>query len=375
MPTRNPTDAKPIDDGDADSSGVPRSISSVRVLMVHSYYQLLGGEDVVFDAESEMLTRFGHQVFQYTRSNAEIEKKSGIAQAVDAVWNRMAAEKLASLVREHQIDLVHVHNEFPTLSGSIFHAAKRAGAAVVKTLHNARPLCPKAVRFRDGLPCESCVQKRFAWRGVAEGCYRDNRLATAVSSFSSLLHHWKKSLSKHVDVCIAPTQNVRDLYQRSGYEIGQIVVKPHFVETDLGMGQGSGGFALYAGRLSEEKGLTTLLDAWNTLAERAGEQSVPQLHVIGDGPLADRMVQRGPLVNWIGQVSKDEVYRHMGRAACLILPSACSETFGRVAVEAFSRGTPVICADHGGQAEVVHDEVGMRFVPGDSNDLARKVQA
>jgi len=337
------------------------------VLMAHTYYQQRGGEDIVFEAEAELLESFGHKVIRYVRHNRDVTQQGLLVGATDAIWNREVASEIAELVRSHAVDVAHFHNEFPMISPAAFRAAKSAGAAVVKTLHNQRPLCPKAVCFRDGQPCTLCVNKRLAWSGILHGCYRDSRIATAVTSISALVHRWSRTLERDVDFCIAPTNHVRQLYVDSGYPIGRIVLKPHFIEDDLGHADGDAGYALFAGRLSEEKGVDVLLDAWQKL------DGPPDLKIIGDGPLLSQAQAVGGAVECLGHLPKRQVYRRMGDAACVILPSSCAETFGRVCVEAFSRGTPVICADHGGQAEVVTDAAGLRFKPGDSDALARCV--
>lgn len=151
----------------------------------------------------------------------------------------------------------------------------------------------------------------------------------------------------------------------------KIVVKPNFVHPDPGVGTGKGGYALYVGRLSVEKGLDTLLAAWEELGDR-----IP-LKIVGDGPLSDMVVsarEKLPKVEWLGRRSMPEVHALMGEASLLIFPSKWYETFGRVAVEAFAKGTPVIAAKIGAIAELVdHGRTGLHFQPGDAQDLANWV--
>ncbi|RTH96480.1 glycosyl transferase family 1, partial [Thermus scotoductus] len=129
---------------------------------------------------------------------------------------------------------------------------------------------------------------------------------------------------------------------------------------------------LYVGRLSPEKGVRTLLRAW----ERLGGK-VP-LKIVGDGPLAEEVrgaAGRLPGVEWLGRKAQEEVYALMGDAAFLVFPSESYETFGRVAIEAFAKGTPVLAADIGAVAEVTdHGRTGLLFRPGDLEDLAAKVE-
>jgi glycosyltransferase involved in cell wall biosynthesis len=177
---------------------------------------------------------------------------------------------------------------------------------------------------------------------------------------------------KAVDVYVALSEFSRQKFIEGGFPAEKIVVKPNFVEPDPGLGEGQGGYALFVGRLSFEKGVDTMLAAW--------EQLGPQLplKIVGDGPLAGHVAevtQKLPYVELLGRKPLAEVYDLIGAAKLLIFPSEWYETFGRVAVEAFAKGTPVIAADIGAIAEIVdHGRTGLRFRPGDPEDLAAKVE-
>lgn len=158
---------------------------------------------------------------------------------------------------------------------------------------------------------------------------------------------------------------------QGGLPAEKIVVKPNFVHPDPGIGSGTGGYALYVGRLSVEKGLDTLLEAWQQL-----RQPLP-LKIVGEGPLAPQVqaaADRMPQVEWLGRRSMPEVHALMGEAQFLVFPSKWYETFGRVAVEAFAKGTPVIASNIGAIAELVEaGRTGLHFQPGNATDLAAQV--
>lgn len=185
-------------------------------------------------------------------------------------------------------------------------------------------------------------------------------------------HRMMRTWQNQVDIFITLTEFARQKFIEGGFPAEKIVVKPNFVHPDPGVGEGRGGYALYVGRLSVEKGLDTLLTAWEKL-----EGKIP-LKIIGDGPLADRVADlaaRLPQVEWLGRKPLKEVYELIGEAMILIFPSEWYETFGRVAVEGFAKGTPAIAANIGAIAEVVeHGRTGLHFQPGNSTDLAAKVE-
>jgi len=314
-----------------------------------------------------LLESYGHDVTRFTRMNDSMSGAGALANARKTIWNHGIADEIRDVVNSKQIDVVHFHNTFPAMSPAAIKSAHDAGAATVLTLHNSRILCPKAVCFRDGQPCTACVTKSFATPAIRHACFHENRLASGVVAVKNWLHRSRKTYQRSLNLAIAPTEFVKKRYEDSGHPMPPIVVKPHFVESDLPLGEGDGGYALFVGRLSEEKGLKVLLDAWDRLT-----QPIP-LKIIGDGPLQHLLDVPQENVEYLGRLDQDAVYRTMADAAILILPSHCAESFGRVVVEAFACGTPVVCANQGGQAELVHPGVGALFESGNASELASVV--
>jgi len=152
----------------------------------------------------------------------------------------------------------------------------------------------------------------------------------------------------------------------------KIVVKPNFIHPDPGPGKGQGGYAVYVGRLSPEKGISTLLDAWRRLP------SALPLKILGDGPLAEQVrqaAQSDDRIEWLGRRPLGEVCAIVGDASFLLMTSVWYETFGRTMAEAFAVGTPVIASRLGAMTELVEDgQTGLLFAPGDASDLVAKIQ-
>ena len=343
----------------------------MKVLITHNFYQQPGGEDEVFFSEEKLLKAFGDEPITFMLHNDQVRDmgRSSLIQAT--VWNRNTHAELRRLIREHRPDVIHFHNTFPIASPGVYYAARAEGAAVVQTLHNYRLMCPGAALFRDGKPCEDCVGKAVPWNGVVHKCYRDSMAASAVVAATLAVHSAVGTWQDAVDVYITPSDFTRRKYIQGGFPADRLVVKPNFVHPDPGLGAHDGGYAAFVGRLSPEKGLDTLLEAWART-----EMTVP-LKIVGDGPLADAVreaVARFPHIEWLGRMKPDAVYDFIGRASVLIVPSNCYETFGRVAVEAFAKGVPVVAANHGAVAGIVQDgRTGRLFTGGDAEDLATQV--
>ena len=344
----------------------------MRVLFVHDYYQQPGGEDTVFTAESLLLEAYGHRVLRYTAHNDCATAMGRVALARTTVYNPVAYRELRALIHGERPQIVHLHNTFPLISPSAYYAARAEGVPVVQTLHNYRLFCPTATFFRDGRVCEDCLGKSVPWPGLLHACYRSSRLATGAVAAMMAVHRAAGTWTNAVDVYIALTEFARRKCIAGALPADKIAVKPHFVHPDPGAGRGQGGYAVFVGRLSPEKGLNTLLRAWDQLPERM------PLKIVGDGPLAGRVatiVPKLPAVEWLGRKPLQEVYALIGEAAFLVVPSECYETFGRVVIEAFAKGTPVIVSHIGAISEAVDaGRTGLHFRPGDASDLARQVE-
>jgi glycosyltransferase involved in cell wall biosynthesis len=347
----------------------------LKILLAHNYYQLRGGEEVVFDQEKRMLEQGGNEVITYCRSNDEIAKLSGLERLTlvkRSIWAPDTEREMTQLLAKTCPDVVHVHNTSYMMSPSIYGACKAKGIPVVQTLHNFRLMCPNVTFFRDGKVCEECMDHSL-WRGVYHGCYRDSRLATASVALGLALHRRWRTWDKLVTSFIALTEFGRNQFIAAGLPAGNILVKPNFVDPDPGEREQPGEYALFVGRLSREKGLPTLLQAWGQLPRHYA------LHVIGDGPEEEILKalarQLGlSAVQFRGRLSHKEAVAAMKLARFLIVPSGYYETFGMCIAEAFACGTPVICSRLGAMQELVSDgRTGLHFTSGDANDLAAKV--
>ncbi len=342
----------------------------MRVLVCHSFYKQPGGEDRSFAHESELLERHGHEVVRFTRDNGACDEMSRASLACRTIWNRAIQQDLRETIRTHQPDVMHCTNTFPLMSPAVFYAARREGVPVVQSLRNYRISCVRGDFHREGAVCESCKGRFIAWGGLRHRCYRDSLAASAVVAGMQSAHRLIGTWSRAVDQYIALTEFSRSKFVECGLPAERIRVKPNFVLQDPGAGQGQGRFALFVGRLSTEKGVDVLLDAWRTIGQQW------PLKVVGDGPLeADVRAahERGDL-EWLGHQPEDVVLDLMGEARGLVMTSTCFENFPRTIVESFAKGTPVLASRLGAMAELVTEgETGSLFTPGDANDLVARV--
>ena len=338
----------------------------MKILIVHNAYQHSGGEDTVVNAERALLRAAGHAVEFYGRSNHELQAMPPLQAAGAAFWNAAAAREVERLCAAFQPDVIHVHNTFPLISPAFFAIAARRRIPLVQTLHNFRLLCPQGMLLREQAICRDCIGK-LPWRAITRRCYRDSASQSAVAAGVLAFHRQRGTYAADVTQFIVLNEFCRNLFIEGGLPAERLRIKPHFVHgperIDADAPRAGG---LFIGRLSAEKGIAVLRDA---LAATPGHA----VQIIGDGPLSAQ-VSASFGARWRGAQAPAAVMALLQRAAWLVAPSICYETFGMSLVEAFSCGTPVIASAHGAYAELVRDGVtGLLFAPNDAADLARKI--
>jgi glycosyltransferase involved in cell wall biosynthesis len=347
----------------------------IKVALVHNYYQQPGGEDQVFSQERCLLESRGHKVVTYNRSNMELQDAPVLQKILlpgRMIWAEDARREFGELLRSEKPDVVHVHNTFMRISPSIFAACREAGIPVVQTLHNFRLLCPAATFFRQGKVCEECREVGL-WRGIQHACYRESTFATAAVAAMIAVHRKAHTWMKGVTRFITLSQFARTKFVEGGLAGEKITVKPNFVAADPGTKDSQGEGAVFVGRLSPEKGVETLLEAWGRIPSR-----IP-LRILGDGPLRRQLeLAKSRLklshVAFEGHVSHMEALAAIKDARILVLPSECYENFPMTIVEALSCGTPVVCSRLGAMQELVTDgSTGLHFSPGSPDELADRV--
>jgi glycosyltransferase involved in cell wall biosynthesis len=347
----------------------------VNILIIHNSYQQPGGEDVVVAQETRLLERHGHRVSIYKRSNDELDELS-FGQRLGLIGRIVSASDstfaVRGLLRDLKPDIVHVHNTFAMVSPSVYEVCQEENVPVVQTLHNYRLLCPAATFYRDAGPCEECMTHSLL-RSVRHGCYRESRMMSGAIALMLKTHRLRQTWNRQIHAYIAISSFVKDKFIQAGFPASKIFVKPNFVDPDPGERSCSGDYALFLGRLSPEKGLSTLFEAWERLPSK-----VP-LVIAGDGPMRQRLEAEvaGKGLHWVhfaGQLRHAEKYDAIKKAAFLVVPSVWYEPFGLVVAEAFACGTPVLGAFVGSIQEMLDDQVtGLYFAPGDPDALAKKV--
>jgi glycosyltransferase involved in cell wall biosynthesis len=344
----------------------------LRILLVHNRYLIPGGEETVLHQERSMLCAAGETVDLLEVGN---EDTAGAAQKIKTAllvpYSPSGRRLMAARIAKFRPDVVHVHNFFPKLSPSIYDACRDARVPVVQTLHNYRLICANGLLFRNGKSCTDCVGHTVTLPAIVHGCYRGSRLGSAAVAAMIGIHRIRNTWAQRVDRFIALTDFARGLFAKEAQiPIDKITVKPN-AAPDPGTGKGSGGYALYVGRLSPEKGIQTLLDA-----ARNHEMSIP-LKIAGSGPLqpAVEAAQSPGRIEYAGWQNPEGVRRLMLEARVLVLPSLWFEGLPMVLPEAFGAGLPIVASRIGALETLIEDGGnGVLAPPGNAAALAEAVR-
>lgn len=347
----------------------------MKIIVVHNHYKQPGGEDVVFQQETALLRDKGHDVHLYVRDNSDVDGYPGLQRLVllqKAIWSTDTYREFRQLLDHEKPDLVHIHNIWVMISPSIYVACQHAGVPVVQTFHNYRLLCPAGTFFRSGGTCEECLD-HGQWRSVLHGCYRESRTETAAKALMLAIHRWRGTWTDCIDAFIALSDFSRAKFIRGGLPPEKLFVKPNFVHPDPGVCNEKDDYAVFIGRLSPEKRVSTVLNAWRQLSRPI------RLLIIGGGPEAAGL-QKQAIANGLrnvdfqGYLPRDQAVGLLRRARFLIFSSEWYENFPVTIAEAFACGVPVICSKMGAMQEIVENgRTGLYFIPGDPIDLATKV--
>jgi glycosyltransferase involved in cell wall biosynthesis len=329
----------------------------VRVAILHSRY-LSGdasGENRAVADDIQLLRQAGHELTSWTPSPSDSGAIAEARSGVSAVWSSEGVRQVRRLVREWGADIVHFHNLFPLVSPAAVREAGAEGAGIVMTLHNYRLMCLPASLLRDGRPCEDCVG-RSPWAGVVHSCYRDSRLGSGALATALSVHRRLGSFER-IHQFLAVSEFVRAKHVKAGFAAQRLRVAPQFAWPTTPR-EGPGDYFLYLGRLAENKGAATLMQAWPECAGR--------LLVVGDGPQMSELRAMAPgCVEFRGLVAGEAVPGLLRGARALLVPSLVYDAAPRAVAEAYAAGVPVLASRIGGLPEVVReDESGMLITPG-----------
>jgi glycosyltransferase involved in cell wall biosynthesis len=320
----------------------------MKIVVAHNRYSSAqpSGENTIVDAEIAQLRTAGVEVVPFLRSSDEIGTLPAAQKALlplSPIRAAPAQAELKRLIRTEKPDLLHLHNPYPLISPWIVRTAQAHGLPVVHTVHNYRQVCANGLYFRDGRICHDCRGRAYPLPAVVHSCYRGSKAQSLIMATTLAVH---RGTWRGVDRYLALTGAIADHLRDFGIPDERIVVKPNAVP-DPGPPAPPGEGFLFLGRLSAEKGIPLLLEAW-------ARQPAGTLRIAGDGPLRSLVESRSDVV-FLGPQDREGVRLALRDSAVLLVPSTWHEPLPTVILEALAAGRPVLGTDLGGIPYLVGD--------------------
>ena len=340
---------------------------------------LNAGWDVIPFAMSDEHARPSPWESYFVRARDYSEARYGggaLGDALSLIWNREAAHKLDALLTRTRPDVAHLHNIYHHLSPSILPVLKRHKVPVVMTLHDLRLLCPAIHMLRDGQICEKCKGGNLH-NAVLGKCVKESRAASLLAAVETGHQKWRGLYTGGVAKFLCPSRFIREKYIEWGFPEGKLEHLPNFVDLDnwhprhLDPDQVRDSY-LYFGRISNEKGLRTLLDAQHLWEQGHADGSIAEpplpLRIAGTGPCDENLKARIALlkletVEVLGSLDHPGLQAALSRAKFTVLPSECFENGPMAALESMASGVPLVGTDLGGIPEMIQDGVNGVIVP------------
>ncbi|MGB3478302.1 MAG: glycosyltransferase family 4 protein [bacterium] len=367
----------------------------MKVLLVNNFFYDRGGDCTYFFSLKKLLEEKGHQTMvfsmhhpleldsnyskyfvsyiDYAEEVKSISLISGLRVLQRAVFSQEAKAKIEKLIKDEKPDIAHLQNIHHHITPSILYSLRRNKIPVIWTLHDYTLICPNTSFLCHGKICERCKKIKYYWSPIVR-CKKKSFAASAMAAIESTIH-LIMGIRDLVDSYIAPSYFMKKKTIDYGLRSNKVVHINSFIDSNTVKHQASeGDYYLYVGRLSEEKGVKTLIDAAVRVVDLG-------LEIIGDGPLAKELNRyanskdRKDVIGFLGHRNHKEVIKYLANCRFAVTPSEWYENLPYSILETFACGKPVIGARIGGIPElVVNGETGLLFEPGNAEDLAEKIQ-
>lgn len=341
-----------------------------RVLMVHNFYQIGGGEHTVFENEQKLLRDHGHYIVTYTRDNAELKesKMKKLLLPFTTVFSLKTYREVKRIIQTERINIVHCHNTFPLISPSVYYAAWKCRVPVVQTIHNFRFICSNGVLFRGDRTCEECLLHGLRC-GIKHACYRNSKLQSLVL-VNMLCVHRVLGTYKKLRYVFLTDFNKGKFKKLLGSKLNEQFIKPNFEYIDYPeQRKARDGSFVFIGRLDKNKGIDFLVDSWSIDKD---------LYIFGNGAMekyVKEVCNMNPKLHYMGFQAQQVIWEYLAKATAMIFPTDLYEGFPMTIIESFALGTPVVCSDIGNGADIVgQNQAGVMYKRRDSNELLKAIE-
>lgn len=364
----------------------------MNIIIVNKFLYAKGGDAISALDTGALLKQKGHTVnywgmdhrlnggYKYKdlfMPQADFDKPGHIFKQIklagSILYSLDAKSKIESLIELERPDVLHLNNIYHQISPSIIDAISHYKIPMVMTFHDFKMVCASYSLFADNKPCELCKNGRY-YHCFFKKCFKDSFAKSLLVMLEMYLHQNILHIYNKIDAFISPSKFLIDKMHEMGFK-RNIIHLPNFIELNCFKPQytATGNTIVYFGRISAEKGLSTLIKA----AKNCDNVS---FRIIGDGPsrnnLEHEAISNGVTnISFLGYKTGDDLKDEIRNSLFTILPSECYENNPRSIIESFALGKPVVASRIGGIPELVRDnKTGLTFTAGSSDDLAEKIR-
>jgi glycosyltransferase involved in cell wall biosynthesis len=359
----------------------------MRILQVNKFFYIRGGSERYFFDLCGLLADRGHEVLHFSMRhprnrpsgqeayfvseidlNAPMSPAAKVRAAFRILYSTEAKAKIGALMDGLRPDLVHFHNITRQLSPSIIDAAASRGVPTIQTMHDLSLVCPAHSFFVQGRACEACAGGKYR-HALSKRCIDGSGTSTVLGTIEAYLHAWM-GLYKKIDLFIAPSLFLKSKVATLSWIAGRIAHLPYFIPPAPDYTSENRGYVLFAGRISKEKGVETVIEA-------AARLKHIRFLIAGEGPSLEGFRARtANLTNleFVGYATGQRLEDLIKGAGCVLVPSISYENLPLSILEAFARGKPVAASRLGGIPELVREGItGRLFTAGDADSMVSAV--
>lgn len=342
----------------------------MKVLMVNKFHYLKGGSEKYYFELADLLRKKGHEVAFFSMKDEKnkytdckeyfvepIDLNNGSKlKALDVIYSKNNKQKMKEALEEFKPDIVHLNNFQRQLSSSIVEAINEKNIPIVFTAHDVQAICPAIVMLDNNKNvCEKCMNGKYI-NCIKNKCVKNSTLKSVLGAIEGKYYRNKKIYKEKIDYIITPSEFYRKKMIEDGIDENKIEAIHNFINIeDYNIETTNNNYALYVGRLSKEKGILKLVEAFSRLDNR-------KLYIAGDGPEKneiERIIKEKNLQNNIkllGFLKQEEVKKYISEASFVVIPSIWYENCPYSILETQAIGKPVIGANIAGIPELVKDK-------------------
>lgn len=366
----------------------------MKILLVNKYHYVKGGSETYYFGLANLLQAHGHEVIYFAMAdennrpceqekyfvsnvdfNGNISKMQKVKAGFRVLYSFEAKKCISALIEQERPDIVHINLVHRHITLSIVRAIRKYNIPIVFTIHDLNCVCPNHEMLSNGKVCELCLHGKYS-NCIKNKCVKGSTAKSALAAIEAI-NYKRMKIYDDIDLFITPSAFYKKKLEESCIIHSEIIHMKNFlpVDTVYNSDNPDKGYLLYFGRISEEKGVLTLVKAVEKLSS-----DIP-LYILGTGPVEDEVKayiddkNLGNKIKMLGFKSGDELKKYVAEAKCIILPSEWYENGPYAIMEAMSQGKPVIVSNYGGLPEIVEDgKTGFICKPFDSDDLKNCIE-